>query len=47
MVLGKEHPDTFTSINNLANVLVDQGKEHLWCLTEIKHSMQEVDHRND
>jgi hypothetical protein len=24
---------------------MDQGKEHVRCLTEIKHSMQEVDHR--
>ena len=26
MVLGKEHPDTLTSMNNLAVVLRDQGK---------------------
>ena len=25
-VLGKEHPDTLTSVNNLAGVLRDQGK---------------------
>jgi len=25
-VLGKEHPDTLTSVNNLAFVLQDQGK---------------------
>jgi Tetratricopeptide repeat len=25
-VLGKEHPFTLTSMNNLANVLKDQGK---------------------
>jgi hypothetical protein len=25
-VLGKEHPDTLTSMNNLAGVLRDQGK---------------------
>jgi tetratricopeptide (TPR) repeat protein len=25
-VLGKEHPDTLTSMNNLAMVLSDQGK---------------------
>ena len=25
-MLGKEHPDTLTSMNNLANVLSDQGK---------------------
>ena len=25
-VLGNEHPDTLTSINNLASVLQDQGK---------------------
>jgi tetratricopeptide (TPR) repeat protein len=25
-VLGKEHPDTLTSMNNLATVLRDQGK---------------------
>jgi hypothetical protein len=25
-VLGKEHPDTLTTMNNLANVLSDQGK---------------------
>ena len=25
-VLGKEHPDTLTSMNNLASVLSDQGK---------------------
>ena len=26
MVLGKEHPDTLTSMNNLALVLSQQGK---------------------
>jgi len=26
MVLGKEHPDTLTSMNNLAEVLRGQGK---------------------
>jgi hypothetical protein len=26
MVLGKEHPSTLTSMNNLATVLRDQGK---------------------
>jgi len=25
-VLGKEHPDTLTIMNNLANMLMDQGK---------------------
>ena len=25
-VLGPEHPDTLTSMNNLAEVLTDQGK---------------------
>jgi hypothetical protein len=25
-VLGKEHPDTLTSMNNLAGILRDQGK---------------------
>ena len=25
-VLGKEHPDTLASINNLAHVLRDEGK---------------------
>ena len=25
-VLGKEHPDTLTSVNNLASVLQGQGK---------------------
>jgi hypothetical protein len=26
-VLGKEHPDTLTSMSNLASVLKDQGKD--------------------